>query len=66
MEYAEITKEVFNSLINHSDEPYMVESRELFRKQHYKTECGMQLMILNNYVGDIYQYFIKDVNAWIT
>lgn len=62
MEYIEVTKEAFNKLVKHEDDPNMIESRELFRKQYYAAH-GVQLMIINNYVSNVTQYYIRDINA---
>lgn len=59
--YAEITKEMFHNTVADDTEFTRIEELELARKMYYKA-FDMQLLKISNYVSNVEQYYILDIN----
>lgn len=59
----EITKEVFNSIVENEIESFKYnECLELCEKTHFYSK-GMNLTTIFNFVSNIKQYYLTDINA---
>jgi len=63
MKYVEIPKAVFNKLVALDHKPAKVEESELARKTYYYSPLEVQLLQVDNFIGSITQYYIRDINA---
>ena len=63
MEYIEINKQVFNKLVALDHKPNKVEDMELARKFYYDSPLGVQLLQIDNFISNVSQYYIRDINA---
>ena len=63
MEYVEITKRAFTKLVDIYNTPVSLgEELEHARKTHFSIH-GVQLLMIDNYLSNVTQYYIRDINA---
>ena len=60
--YAEITKQAFSALLSEIARPCLVEELEQARKYYYSS-CGVELLQIDNFLSQVSQYYVKDINA---
>jgi hypothetical protein len=58
----EITHEAFYSLSNSFDTPSKIVNNELCIKAYFEAK-GMKLLRIYNFVSDVNQYYLQDINA---
>ena len=64
MNYNEITKEAFTKLVDIYNTPVSLgEELEHARKTHFSIH-GVKLLMIDNYLSNVTQYYIQDINAW--
>lgn len=61
--YVEITKEAFDRLVSLEYGPDRVENLELANKFYYGGPLGVDLLEIHNFVSNVTQYYIQDINA---
>jgi len=61
--YAEITKQTFYTLVNEDIKCSHVKEGEHARKLYYNIDDETVLLIINNFVSNVTQYYIRDINA---
>jgi hypothetical protein len=63
MEYTEITRNAFASIVKDEGDSYDYELKyELATKTFFKAE-GMQLLTIFNFISRVTQYYLLDINA---
>jgi len=61
--YAEITKEAFNELVDIYNTPVSLgEDLEHARKTYWHIH-GVKLLMIDNYISNVTQYYIEDINS---
>tara|TARA_R110000772_G_scaffold264507_1_gene385117 strand:- start:2 stop:193 length:192 start_codon:yes stop_codon:yes gene_type:complete len=62
MEYTEITKEAFKSIVENEQESFDYNQKfELAEKTFFKAK-GMQLLTIFNFISNVKQYYLLDIN----
>ena len=61
--YSEITSEAFDILTGKGTAT-TVDNSELASKQYWKAH-GVTLLAVYNYVSNVEQYYIQDINSWL-
>jgi len=59
----EITKAAFDRLVSLEHGPDKVENLELANKFYYGSPLGVSLLEIHNFVSNVTQYYIQDINA---
>ena len=61
--YSEITKKTFYTLLDENVKCSHVKEEEHARKFYYNIDDETVLLIINNFVSNVTQYYIEDINA---
>ena len=61
--YIEITKRAFNKLVALNHMPSNIENLKLARKFYYDSPLGVKLLQVDNFISNVSQYYIQDINA---
>ena len=61
----EITKEAFNALTESQElKPFeTIEARSVARENRYLSKAGVVLIEIENFLSNVTQYYIQDINA---
>lgn len=60
--FAEITKDMFNNLVKSDTKIEHVEDKEHYRKLFYYVS-GVWVIQVENYLSQVIQYYVQDINA---
>lgn len=62
MRYTEITKEAFNAIVTDEQQAFDYnDKQELAEKTYFKAK-GMNLLTVYNFISNVKQYFLLDIN----
>jgi len=62
MNYSEITHDAFYAIIPSGAVPVHIEELEHALKEFYDAR-GCSLLVIHNYLSNVYQFFIADINS---
>lgn len=60
--WSEITKEMFNKLVDAYMAPFAVEEKETYYKAFYKVENVVVAQVISH-LAQVTQYYVQDINA---